>query len=71
MALAKYRLRNINQKLTVFVGGSIALALTVLGIIAVSYTSSLASEKVYSEDSGCWSSTPSRYNSSSPSVHRS
>jgi methyl-accepting chemotaxis protein len=49
MALAKYKLRNINQKLTVFVGGAIALALTVLGIIAVSYTSSLASEKIYAE----------------------
>jgi methyl-accepting chemotaxis protein len=42
-------LRNINQKLTVFVGGSIALALLILGIIAVSYTSNLASEKVYGE----------------------
>ena len=46
MALAKLRLRNINQKLTVFVGGSIALALTALGIIAVGYTSDLASAQV-------------------------
>ncbi len=43
MALAEFKLKNINQKLTVFVGGSIALALTILGIIAVSYTSNLAS----------------------------
>jgi len=49
MALAKLRLHSINNKLTVFVGGSIALALTILGIIAVSYTSSLATEKVYGE----------------------
>jgi len=46
MALAKLRLRNINQKLTVFVGGSIALALTALGVIAVGYTSDLASAQV-------------------------
>ena len=42
-------LKNINQKLTVFVGGSIALALTILGFIAVSYTSDLATEKVHGE----------------------
>ena len=42
-------LRNINQKLTVFVGGSIALALTILGFIAVSYSSDLATEKVHGE----------------------
>ena len=46
MAVAKLKLNNINQKLTVFVGGSIALALTILGILAVSYTSNLASERV-------------------------
>ena len=47
MASERSTLRNINQKLTVFVGGSIALALTILGIIAVSYTSNLASEQVH------------------------
>jgi methyl-accepting chemotaxis protein len=46
MALASFNLKNINRKLTVFVGGSIAVALTILGIIAVSYTSNLASERV-------------------------
>ena len=46
MALAEFKLKNINQKLTVFVGGSIAVALTILGIIAVSYTSNLASQQV-------------------------
>ena len=49
MANGKKTLRNINQKLTVFVGGSIALALTILGIIAVSYTSDLATEQVHLE----------------------
>jgi len=49
MAPIKLRLKSINKKLTVFVGGSIALALLILGVIAVSYTSSLASEKVHGE----------------------
>ena len=49
MAFAKYKLRNINQKLTVFVGGSIAIALTILGVVAVSYTSNLASDQVHVE----------------------
>jgi len=46
MELADFKLKNINRKLTVFVGGSIAIALTVLGMIAVSYTSNLASQQV-------------------------
>jgi len=41
------RLKTINQKLTVYVGGSIALALTILGILAVTYTSKLATEQVH------------------------
>jgi len=49
MALARLKLRNINQKITVFVGGAIATALIVLGSIAVSYTSDLASEQVQVE----------------------
>jgi len=47
MANGKKTLRNINQKLTVFVGGSIALALTILGILAVSYTSDRATQQVH------------------------
>jgi len=46
MALAEFKLKNINRKLTVFVGGSIAIALTILGIVAVSYTSNLAGQQV-------------------------
>jgi methyl-accepting chemotaxis protein len=49
MAPSTLRLTSINKKLTVFVGGSIALALLILGAIAVTYTSSLASEKVDGE----------------------
>ncbi len=49
MALAAFKLKNINQKLTIFVGGSIAVALIVLGVIAVSYTSNLASQQVAGE----------------------
>lgn len=46
MAIAGLKLNNINQKITIFVGGSIALALTIVGIIAVSFSSNLASERV-------------------------
>jgi len=46
MAISGFQLKNINRKLTVFVGGSIAIALTILGIAAVSYTSNLASQQV-------------------------
>ncbi len=49
MAHGNGRLKTINQKLTVFVGGSIALALTILGFIAVSYTSGLAGDRVDTE----------------------
>ncbi len=49
MALGSFTFRTINQKLTVFVGGSIALALAVLGAIAVSYTSGLARDKVHAQ----------------------
>lgn len=46
MAEGWKKLRSINQKLTIFVGGAIALALAILGTIAVSYTSRLASDRV-------------------------
>jgi methyl-accepting chemotaxis protein len=49
MARDVFSARSINQKMTVFVGGSIALALTILGIVAVSYSSSLATDKVHGE----------------------
>ncbi len=49
MALGNFRFRTINQKLTVFVGGSIALALAILGTVAVSYTSVLTRERVVAE----------------------
>jgi methyl-accepting chemotaxis protein len=52
MALAEFKLKSINRKLTVFVGGSIAVALTILGTIAVSYTSNLAGQQVNVEVSG-------------------
>jgi methyl-accepting chemotaxis protein len=42
-------LKSINRKLTVFVGGSIALALTALGVLAVGYTSRLTSDRVHAE----------------------
>jgi methyl-accepting chemotaxis protein len=49
MAFADLKLKNINRKIAVFVGGSIAVALTILGIIAVNYASSLASDQVHIE----------------------
>ncbi|MEE4273972.1 MAG: methyl-accepting chemotaxis protein [Thermoanaerobaculales bacterium] len=49
MARSNGKLKTINQKLTVFVGGSIALALLVLGVVAVGYTSGMAREKVNTE----------------------
>jgi methyl-accepting chemotaxis protein len=49
MPAARLGVRNINQKLTVFVGGSIALALVILGIVAVAYSSGLARQKVETE----------------------
>ena len=49
MARGNGKLTTINQKLTVFVGGSIALALLVLGVVAVGFTSGMAREKVNTE----------------------
>jgi len=46
MSAGGFRMRSIDQKLTVFVGGSIALALVILGIVAVSYTSKLTRQRV-------------------------
>jgi methyl-accepting chemotaxis protein len=49
MALGGFNFRTINQKLTVFVGGSIALALAILGTVAVIYTSGLTRDRVHAE----------------------
>ena len=46
MVKANGRLHTVNQKMTVFVGGSIALALIILGSIAVVYTYRLANDRV-------------------------
>jgi methyl-accepting chemotaxis protein len=46
MPIAGFGTRNINSKLSIFVGGSIALALIVLGAIAVNVTSDLAADRV-------------------------
>jgi methyl-accepting chemotaxis protein len=49
MGLSVLNNSNINQKLIIFVGGAIALALAILGVIAVNHTSGLTREKTYLE----------------------
>jgi methyl-accepting chemotaxis protein len=49
MGLSMLSNSNINQKLIIFVGGAIALALAILGVVAVNHTSDLTRQKTYLE----------------------